>query len=125
MKGTTGLNVSIYAKMFVFGEVQDPNQDTVNLVEDIVRSQIIELVRPSACISQLFVDLSLNIWLLVVRSFKRELWQTAVARGTFLPKTSSFSFVTTEERSIASGHTSHGRTYANMRKTLVATAVVL
>lgn len=45
--------------MFVFGEVQDPNQDTVNLVEDIVRSQIIELVRPSACISQLFVDLYL------------------------------------------------------------------
>jgi transcription initiation protein SPT3 len=31
--------------MFVFGEVQDPNPDTVNLVEDIVRSQIIELVR--------------------------------------------------------------------------------
>ena len=32
--------------MFVFGEVADPNQETVNLVEDIVRSQIIELVRP-------------------------------------------------------------------------------
>lgn len=31
-------------QMFVFGEVQDPNPDTVNLVEDIVRSQIIELV---------------------------------------------------------------------------------
>lgn len=30
--------------MFVFGEVQDPNPDTVNLVEDIVRSQLIELV---------------------------------------------------------------------------------
>ncbi|EIN10967.1 TFIID-domain-containing protein [Punctularia strigosozonata HHB-11173 SS5] len=30
--------------MFVFGEVQDPNIDTVNLVEDIVRGQIIELV---------------------------------------------------------------------------------
>lgn len=30
--------------MFVFGEVQDPNPETVNLVEDIVRSQIIELV---------------------------------------------------------------------------------
>jgi len=30
--------------MFVFGEVQDPNPDTVNLVEDIVRSQIIELI---------------------------------------------------------------------------------
>jgi len=32
------------AQMFVFGEVQDPNQETVNLVEDIVRSQLIELV---------------------------------------------------------------------------------
>ena len=31
--------------MFVFGEVQDPNPETVNLVEDIVRSQLIELVR--------------------------------------------------------------------------------
>ena len=33
-------------QMFVFGEVQEPTQETVNLVEDIVRSQIIELVRP-------------------------------------------------------------------------------
>lgn len=32
-------------KMFVFGEVQDPNMDTLNLVEDIVRSQLIELVK--------------------------------------------------------------------------------
>ena len=31
--------------MFVFGEVQDPATETVNLVEDIVRSQLIELVR--------------------------------------------------------------------------------
>jgi len=30
--------------MFVLGEVQDPITDTVNLVEDIVRSQLIELV---------------------------------------------------------------------------------
>lgn len=30
--------------MFVFGEVQDPTIETVNLVEDIVRGQIIELV---------------------------------------------------------------------------------
>lgn len=30
--------------MFVFGEVQEPNSDTVSLVEDIVRGQIIELV---------------------------------------------------------------------------------
>jgi len=33
--------------MFVFGEVQDPTTETVNLVEDIVRGQIIELVRTS------------------------------------------------------------------------------
>jgi hypothetical protein len=31
--------------MFVFGEVQDPTTETVNLVEDIARGQIIELVR--------------------------------------------------------------------------------
>ncbi|KAF7789394.1 hypothetical protein EIP86_000338 [Pleurotus ostreatoroseus] len=30
--------------MFVFGEVQDPMPETVSLVEDIVRSQIIELI---------------------------------------------------------------------------------
>ena len=30
--------------MFVFGEVQDPNPDTINLVEDIVRGQLVELV---------------------------------------------------------------------------------
>ena len=39
--------------MFVFGEVQDPNQDTVNLVEDIVRSQIIELVGLKAFVDAL------------------------------------------------------------------------
>jgi hypothetical protein len=33
-------------QMFVFGEVQDPNLETVNLVEDIVRSQLTELVSP-------------------------------------------------------------------------------
>jgi hypothetical protein len=30
--------------MFVFGEVQDPNPKAVNLVEEIVRSQILEIV---------------------------------------------------------------------------------
>lgn len=30
--------------MFVFGEVQEPTGETVNLVEDIVRGQIVELV---------------------------------------------------------------------------------
>ena len=31
--------------MFVFGEVQDPERETVNLVEDIVKSQVLEIVR--------------------------------------------------------------------------------
>ena len=33
--------------MFVFGEIQDPNPAAVNLVEDIVRSQVLEIVRVS------------------------------------------------------------------------------
>ena len=31
--------------MFVFGEVSEPLLETINLVEDIVRSQVIEIVR--------------------------------------------------------------------------------
>jgi transcription initiation protein SPT3 len=31
-------------QMFVFGEVEEPNPETVNLVEDIVRSQLVELI---------------------------------------------------------------------------------
>jgi hypothetical protein len=31
--------------MFVFGEVQEPLLETLNLVEDIIRSQVIEIVR--------------------------------------------------------------------------------
>lgn len=42
--------------MFVFGEVQDPNPDTVNLVEDIVRGQLIELVSCAALAHKLSVD---------------------------------------------------------------------
>lgn len=34
-------------QMFVFGEVQDPLPETTRLVEDIVRGQIIEIVRSS------------------------------------------------------------------------------
>ncbi|TFK72039.1 TFIID-18kDa-domain-containing protein [Pluteus cervinus] len=37
--------------MFVFGEVQDPNPETVNLVEDIVRSQLIELIFQARALS--------------------------------------------------------------------------
>ena len=44
-------------QMFVFGEVQDPNVDTVNLVEDIVRSQIIELVSHTWILFRICTDL--------------------------------------------------------------------
>ncbi len=40
--------------MFVFGEVQEPNMDTVNLVEDIVREQLIELVSLSFSLHSTF-----------------------------------------------------------------------
>jgi transcription initiation protein SPT3 len=33
--------------MFVFGEIQEPLTETVNLVENIIRSQLVELVRPT------------------------------------------------------------------------------
>jgi hypothetical protein len=31
-------------QLYVFGEVLEPNQDTVNLVEEIVREQVVEIV---------------------------------------------------------------------------------
>ena len=37
-------STEISQMMFVFGEVQEPLQETVNLVEDIVRSQVLEIV---------------------------------------------------------------------------------
>ena len=39
--------------MFVFGEVQDPLPETVRLVEDIVRGQIIEIVTRARLLSHL------------------------------------------------------------------------
>lgn len=36
--------VLIARQMFVFGEVQEPLPETVKLVEDVVRGQIIEIV---------------------------------------------------------------------------------
>jgi len=36
----------VSGQMFVFGEVQDPLPETVRMVEDVVRGQIIEIVRP-------------------------------------------------------------------------------
>jgi len=35
--------------MLADGEIQDPNPEAVNLVEDIVRSQLIELVGCLSC----------------------------------------------------------------------------
>ena len=32
------------SQMFVFGEIQEPLTETVNLVENIIRSQLVELV---------------------------------------------------------------------------------
>lgn len=34
-------------QLYVFGEVSEPHQETVNLVEEIVRDQIVEIVCPS------------------------------------------------------------------------------
>lgn len=50
-----GLKTAV-RQMFVFGEVQDPQSETVNLVEDIVRSQIIELVSGLAIIRSICSD---------------------------------------------------------------------
>jgi hypothetical protein len=45
--------------MFVFGEIQEPLTETVNLVENIIRSQLVELVRhlkfPSAIAADLCI----------------------------------------------------------------------
>ena len=72
--------------MFVFGEVQDPMPETVSLVEDIVRSQIIELVGPFTFASLVTRDLLRTIG----RRFCRlAVWRPVVARGTSQPRTLS------------------------------------
>ena len=78
--------------MFVFGEVQDPNPETISLVEDIVRSQIIELVRVlQAYHSRIHPDRK-------CRSSRRVRLLTAEEPVTSPPKTSSSSFATTGPR---------------------------
>jgi hypothetical protein len=44
-------------QMFVFGEIQEPLTETVNLVENIIRSQLVELVRPPYVSLSLAADL--------------------------------------------------------------------
>lgn len=72
--------------MFVFGEVQDPNPDTVNLVEDIVRSQLIELVRGQLCLALHRTYLTMLPGRL--RSFKHALLLLVAGRDICLRKTS-------------------------------------
>ena len=75
--------------MFVFGEVQDPNMETINLVEDIVRSQIIELVRHKE-------ESGLDWVLILHRSFKPVHWPHGVGLAISQRKTLSFLFDTIE-----------------------------
>jgi len=44
-------------QMFVFGEIQEPLTETVNLVENIIRSQLVELVCSPLVPTRLAVDL--------------------------------------------------------------------
>ena len=69
--------------MFVFGEVQDPLPETTHLVEDIVRGQIVEIVRcqiPSA---------------LNCRSLELDPLPTSADPASCLQKTSFSSFAMT------------------------------
>jgi transcription initiation factor IID TFIID-18 subunit len=43
--------------MFVFGEIQEPLTETVNLVENIIRSQLVELVLHPLRFSSLAADI--------------------------------------------------------------------
>lgn len=79
--------------MFVFGEVQDPNPTAVNLVEDIVRSQVLEIV----CLPFTFDTTPLN-YSSHLRSFKLVSSPPNVEQGISHQKTSSLSFVTIEPR---------------------------
>ena len=100
--------------MFVFGEIQDPNHETVNLVEDIVRSQLIELVWNHATPSGPLTHFS-------ARFFRPAHSPTAGVPATSRPKTSSSSSDTTEAKSTVCEHTSHGKTSASMPKTVAET----
>ena len=81
-------------QMFVFGEVQDPLPETVKLVEDIVRGQIIEIVRIYLVFHP---NASLTTFL---RSPVLASSPTSDHPDSYLQKTLSFLFETTEARSI-------------------------
>ena len=106
--------------MFVFGEIQDPNHETVNLVEDIVRGQLIELVRKPSCHAPATAYRSLARRF---RSFRPAHSPTVKAPTTSQPKTLSFSSDTTEVKSTVSVPTSHRKTSGSMPRTAVVAAV--
>lgn len=98
--------------MFVFGEIQDPNPETVNLVEDIVRSQLIELVSDLYFNDEIHCDMLCHY-----RFYKPASMLIGVVCATLPQRISSSSFATTAVRSTVSGHISRGRTFVSMPKT--------
>jgi len=60
--------------MFVFGEVSEPLIETINLVEDIVRSQVIEIVRTIQIVNSTIISYLqfINIYHLI-RLYRRPL----------------------------------------------------
>jgi hypothetical protein len=79
--------------MFVFGEIQDPNPETVNLVEDIVRSQLIELVSDLYFNDEIHCDMLCHS-----RFYKPGSMLIGVVCATLLQRISSSSFATTAVR---------------------------
>lgn len=105
--------------MFVFGEIQDPQTDTVNLVEDIIRSQLVELVRILYCFRLYSCPLTLSR-----RLFKHERRRTAVEYAISPLKILYFSFATTAPKSIDYAHICLGKTSESMPRTRTRTEVV-
>jgi hypothetical protein len=68
-----------FPQMFVFGEIQEPLTETVNLVENIIRSQLVELVR---------LPYVSTAWRLTLRFrlFRRVHWRIEGTRDTSLQK---------------------------------------
>jgi hypothetical protein len=100
--------------MFVFGEIQEPLTETVNLVENIIRSQLVELVR-------LLVHPCIQLLTPGFRLSRLVHWQTEGMRGIYLLRISYSLYGTTEPRLIDCGPTSRGRRLGSMLRTLMRT----
>lgn len=93
--------------MFVFGEIQEPLTETVNLVENIIRSQLVELVR-------LLVLPYIQPLTPRFRLSRLVHWRTEGMRGIYLLKISSSLYGTTGPKLIDYGPTSRGRRLGSM-----------